>query len=188
MKGVIFNLLEEVVRRRHGEDTWDAFLEVAELTGSYASLGSYPDADLGRLVAAATTALGMSSREVLRWFGREAMPILAERYPLFFTAHASARNFVLSVNQIIHPEVRKIYPGADVPIFDFQDAADGALLMGYHSPRKLCALAEGFVEGAATHYSETVNVEHLACMHHGHAKCLFRLSFATGKAAVDVAA
>jgi hypothetical protein len=91
------------------------------------------------------------------------------------------------VNNIIHPEVRKIYAGADVPIFDFQDAADGALLMGYHSARKLCALAEGFVEGAARHYGETVRFEHLECMHQGHPKCLFRLSFVR-EASVGVAA
>lgn len=29
MKGVVFNLLEEVVRREHGEDPWDAVLRIA---------------------------------------------------------------------------------------------------------------------------------------------------------------
>lgn len=189
MKGVIFNLLEEVVRHRHGEDAWDALLEKAGLTGSYTSLGSYPDADMRKLVDAASDALAMSGGDVLRWFGREAIPILAQRYPGFFVAHTSARSFVLSVNQIIHPEVRKIYAGADVPVFDFQDGPDGALLMGYYSaPRKLCALAEGFIEGASRHYGETVRFEHLACMHRGDAKCLFRLWFARGRASVGVAA
>jgi hypothetical protein len=107
MKGVIFNLLEEVICRSHGEDTWDALLRAAGLTGSYTSLGSYPDEDLGKLVHAASDALDVPSGEVLRWFGREAMPILAERYPVFFSAHTSARPFVLSVNKIIHPESAK---------------------------------------------------------------------------------
>lgn len=188
MKGVIFNLFEEVVHRCHGEDVWDSLLESAGLTGSYTSLGSYPDEDLGKLVHAASDLLAMPMHDVLHWFGREAIPILAEQYPALFTAQTSTRLFVLSVNKIIHPEVRKIYAGADVPVFDFQDAPDGALLMGYHSARKLCALAEGFVDGAARYYHETVKFEHLACMHHGHDKCLFRLSFISGKAFVSVAA
>ena len=188
MKGVIFNLLEEVVRRSYGEDTWDRLLEATRLEGSYTSLGTYPDEELGRLVGAASDSLAMPSGEVLRWFGREAIPILAERYPVFFTAHTSARPFVRSVNKIIHPEVRKIYAGADVPTFDLEDGPDGALLMGYHSVRRLCALAEGFVEGAAGHYGETVDFQHLACMHRGDAKCVFRLSFRDGKASVGVAA
>ena len=188
MKGVVFNLLEEVVRRHRGEDTWDALLDEADLAGTYTSLGSYPDGDLKQLVQAASQAFALSEGDVLRWFGREAMPILAERYPAFFIPHTSVRSFILSVNNIVHPEVRKIYAGADVPVFDFRDEPDGALLMGYRSPRMLCALAEGFVEGAGRHYGETVTFEHLACMHRGDAKCLFRLSFARGRASVGVAA
>jgi hypothetical protein len=77
----------------------------------------------------------------------------------------------MSVNSIIHPEVRKLYAGAGCPHFHFEDAPDGALMMGYNSPRRLCALAHGFIEGAADHFGETVNVEHPTCMHRGDAKC-----------------
>ena len=178
MKGIVFNLLEEVVTRAHGAGTWDALLDAADLDGAYTSLGSYPDEEAGRLVVAASNALGIPAREVLRWFGREAMPVLAQRYPGFFAPHSTVRPFLLDLNGIIHPEVRKIYPGADVPVFDFDDAPDGALLMGYASPRKLCALAHGFVEGAAGHFGETIVFEHLRCMHNGDDKCLFRISAA----------
>jgi predicted hydrocarbon binding protein len=176
MKGIVFNLLEQVMVRQFGEDTWDSLLEAAELEGSYTSLGSYPDQDMQKLVVAASKVMATTPSEVLRWFGRKAIPVLEERYPHFFSAHASTRPFILSVNSIIHPEVRKIYPGADVPVFDFRDAPDGALLMGYESARKLCALAQGFVEGAAAHYGEVFHFEHLKCMHKGDSKCLFRLS------------
>ena len=148
MKGVIFNLLQEVVTRAHGEDVWDSMLDASGLAGAYTSLGSYPDEDLQKLVDAACEARASSPSDVLRWFGREAIPLLADRYGTFFAGHTSTRPFILSVNSIIHPEVRKVYPGADVPVFEFHDAADGALLVGYQSARKLCALAEGFIEGA----------------------------------------
>lgn len=130
MKGIVFNLLEEAVTRSHGAATWDALLVASGVGGVYTSLGSYPDEDVLKLVMAASNALGVTPNEVLRWFGREAMPLLAQRYPAFFDAHKSTRPFLLSLNSIIHPEVRKIYPGADVPTFDFEDAADGALIMG----------------------------------------------------------
>ena len=55
MKGIVFNLLEEVVIRHHGEDVWDALLDAAGVAGAYTSLGNYPDEDLGKLVAAAAT-------------------------------------------------------------------------------------------------------------------------------------
>jgi hypothetical protein len=178
MKGVVFNLLEEVVVRNHGLDVWDALLDASGLPGAYTSLGSYPDEHVGKLVVAAASALGQTPSAVLRWFGQKAMPVLAERYPAFFTAHSSARPFILSLNSIIHPEVRKIYPGADTPSFDFEDAADGALLMGYQSVRRLCVLAQGFVEGAGAYYGETVRCEHVKCMHQADPKCVLRISFA----------
>ena len=182
MKGIVFNLLEEVVTRVHGEAVWDALLDAAQLDGAYTSLGSYPDEQMGKLVEAASNALNVPPGDVLRWFGKEAMPSLARRYPGFFRGHGSSRPFILSVNQIIHPEVRKLYPGADVPLFDFSDAPDGALMMGYRSPRKLCALAQGFIEGAAAHFHESVAVEHQACMHDGDAECRLRLAFSSNGA------
>jgi predicted hydrocarbon binding protein len=177
MKGIVFNLLEEVVARHHGEDAWDDLLEKAGLVGSYTSLGSYPDNDIYRLVGVASEALNRSSSDTFRWFGREAMPLLARRYPAYFNAHASTRPFILSVNNIIHPEVRKVYPGADVPTFEFRDEPDGSLLMNYRSQRRLCALAQGFVEGAADHFGEALGFDHLECMHNGHPSCRCRITF-----------
>lgn len=181
MKGIVFNLLEEVVVRHHGEDAWDDMLEGASLTGAYTSLGSYPDDDIHKLVGVAAQILGLPPFNVLRWFGREAIPSLASRYPAYFSGHTSTRPFVLSVNSIIHPEVRKVYPSADVPTFGFRDEPEGSLLMTYRSARRLCALAQGFVEGAADHFGESVSFSHLQCMHHGDASCLCRITFPGAK-------
>lgn len=177
MKGIVFNLLEEVVRRHHGEDMWDDILDRAGGSASFTSLGNYPDAEMYRLVGAASEILKVSSSEALRWFGRKAMPLLAEKYSAFFSPHHSSRSFTLSVNKFIHPEVRKLYTGADCPYFDFRENDDGSVEMTYRSARKMCALAQGFVEGAADHYGESVEFQHLECVHHGHAKCLFRIAW-----------
>jgi hypothetical protein len=171
LKGIVFNLLEEVVIARHGEEAWDGLLDKAGVTGSYTSLGSYPDEEILALVMAGSEALAMPPNDVLRWFGREAMPRLAVHYPAFFAPHATTRSFVSSVNSIIHPEVRKLYTGAGCPHFHFEDSHDGALLLGYNSPRRLCALAHGFIEGAADYFGETVTVEHPSCMHDGDERC-----------------
>lgn len=177
MKGIVFNLLEEVVVRNYGEDRWDHILEASTLYGAYTSLGSYPDVHMSTMVQVAAQQLELTPFEVLRWFGREAIPCLVQRYPDFFTAHSTTLPFVLSVNSIIHPEVRKIYPGAQVPTFGFTEDLEGRLLMGYRSPRRLCALAQGFTEGAALHYHEAVQFEHIECMLKGDDQCLCRMTF-----------
>ena len=177
MKGVVFNLLEEIVSRDYGEDVWDDLLDAAGLEGAYTSLGGYPDGELSSLVSAASSALSLPADEVVRWFGRNALPLLASGHPRFFAGHDSARPFVLTLNEIIHPEVRKLYPGAEVPVFDFDASSDDVLIMGYASPRQLCSFAEGLIEGAADHYGQTVSIEQTQCMKRGDAKCVLEMSF-----------
>lgn len=181
MKGIIFNLVQDVVSDAYGEDTWDVLLDDADLEGSYTSLGSYPDTDLLALVAAASERLDVPPDEVVRRLGEGAIPLLAERYPAFFEPHSSTRPFLLTLNEIIHPEVRKLYPGADVPIFDFGTPADDVLILGYQSKRKLCALAEGFILGAAQHYRETVQLQQPECMLRDDARCAIRCEFSGGR-------
>jgi hypothetical protein len=177
MKGIVFNLLEEVISRHHGEETWEQLLQAAGDDGVYTSLGSYSDERIAALVREASKALGIAPGDVLRWFGRQSMPLLAARYPAFFTGPANTRSFLLTLNDIIHPEVRKLYPGAYVPVFDFDSSSPDVLFMGYQSDRKLCALAHGFIEGAADHYQEEASVEQPQCMHDGAPRCLFELRF-----------
>jgi hypothetical protein len=177
VKGVVFNLLEQLVARDFGEDTWDALLEAAGLDGVYTSLGSYPDEDLAMLVSAASDALAMPADDVVVWFGRNALPLFADRYPQLFEPHDSTRSFVLTLNDIIHPEVRKLYPGADVPESDF-DVREEVVVMGYHSPRKLCSFAEGLLLGAAEHYGEQVTIAQPVCMKRGDDQCVLEIAFA----------
>jgi hypothetical protein len=133
------------------------------------------------LVSEAAKTLQKPSEAILRWFGRNAMPLLAEKYPSFFAGPNTTRRFLLSLNDIIHPEVRKLYPGAHVPIFDFDSSSPDVLVVGYKSERKLCALAHGFVEGAADHYREDLSFVQTQCMHRGDEKCVFRIHFTKQK-------
>jgi predicted hydrocarbon binding protein len=177
MKGIVFNLLEDVVTQHFNQDVWETLLEKADASGAYTSLGNYTDEELVGLVTAASEALGKSQGEILRWFGQSAMPLMAERFPALFAAHRTSRDFVLSVNSIIHPEVRKLYTGASCPFFHFKAGENGSMLMAYHSERKLCMLAHGFIEGAADHYHDHVDVEHRECMHNGDQKCLVEIKW-----------
>ncbi len=176
VKGLIFDLVESVVV---GESTWDALLDDAGLDGVYTTVGSYPDAELEALVQAACRRLDLSRTEVLRWVGRQAMPSILERYPAFFSP-PDARAFVLTLNDVIHPEVRKLHPGADVPEFDFEQPADERLVIGYGSRRRMCGFAEGLVLGAADHYGERVAIRQSACMLEGDASCRIECTFGPG--------
>ncbi len=176
MKGIVFNLFEEIVSQQYGEDAWDDLLQNTGLDGSYTSLGNYPDEQLLKLVGAASVKLKTPADELVVWFGRHALPLLAKKYPQFFLPHKSTLDFILTLNDIIHPEVRKVYPGADVPDFKFESSSNGELLMAYRSARRLCALAQGLIEGAADYYKESVAIDHPECMKRGNEQCLLRIS------------
>jgi hypothetical protein len=119
--------------------------------------------------------LGLTRDEVLRWFGAQAMPLLAKAYPGFFTTHTTSRTFVAGINNVIHAEVRKLYTGAECPHFNIREPMDGVMTMDYRSSRRMCALAQGFVEGAARYYCEDVEFLHLSCTAAGAEQCMFEI-------------
>lgn len=70
------------------------------------------------------------------------MPLPRERHPDFLARHQSTIPFIITLNEIIHPEVWKLYPGAGAPDFGFRRTGADELELEYRSGRKRCALAE----------------------------------------------
>ena len=175
MKGVIFNVVEETVRDEHGEDAWDGLLESAGLSGAYTSLGTYPDADMAALVEAASQMLGMNQPDLLRHLGRQGFGRLAERSPNLVAQFSSVRAVLLGLNSLIHPEVRKVYPGADVPVFTVVSDDPNSLSLSYSSKRGLCHFAEGLALGASDLFHDNFTVSQPICQHEGgdHCQLLF---------------
>jgi hypothetical protein len=171
MKGIIFNLFDEVFTTAQGQDAWDDLLDAAGVDGAYSALGSYPDREFEALIEAAADVRRETVPECLRWFGREAMARLAASYSTFFIDHRSLRTFLPTINDVIHAEVRKLYPGAETPWFDV-GTDEGSLRLTYVSHRHLCPLAEGLIEGAADRFGESVMIEQPECMLRGDNQCV----------------
>ena len=175
MKGLVFNLLEVAVSRDHGADAWDDLVGAARVRGGYVSQGDYDEAEFEALVGCAAKVWDLSREDVLRWFGRRAIPVLAELYPDFFAPHDSARAFIGGMNAVVHAELRKRVPGAACPQLGVREGADGRLTVGYRSENRLCALAHGFIEGSAAYWCEAVEIEHPACVACGDESCEFEI-------------
>lgn len=176
LRGIIFNLAEEIVRTHYGDDTWDDILQAAELEGAYSSLGIYADDELTRILTAAAERLDLPTDTVTRWLGRQALPLFAARFPEYFPIQSDTRSVILSLNKIIHPEVRKLSSASDLPTFDFDFEGD-TLIVKYRSPRKLCGFAMGLIEGTADHYGENLEMTEHECLRRGDSACRFFLRF-----------
>lgn len=180
MKGIIFNLLEQFVVENWGAETYEKILAKCPLTTREPFVGplTYPDGDLLAIVGAVCGELGVTTQDALRAFGRFAFPRLASRHPELVKGRVDPLALLLSVENVIHVEVRKLYPDAITPEFEFESLKAGSLVMRYRSRRRLCPLVVGLIEGVAEHFDTSIDCEETACTSAGADACTFKLSFA----------
>lgn len=187
MKGVILNLVEEAVTTTHGDEAWDVLLGRAGLEGAWTSLGTYPDDELPRLLAAGSELLDTPPEQLARDLGRHATQGLAHRYPEHFARSAGTLAFLRTLDDVVHAEVVKLHPDADPPRFSWsvpEDAPDppgpvaghSVMDVHYRSARRLCWLAVGMIEGAGLVYGEPTEVRHESCQLDGAPYCTLRVS------------
>ncbi len=177
MKGIVFNLLSEMVEEKFGLEAWDAVLDKAGSEGLYVATETYSDEELLALVAAGSELTNIPANDLVRAFGQYMIPRFAEHYSVFFEGHTNLKDFLLTVDSVIHVEVRKLYPEAGLPEFTYDNGQPDKLTMMYRSPRKMCALAEGLIEGSAAHFEQPCTIHHEVCMHKGADHCALELEF-----------
>ena len=174
MKGVIFNVVQEVVEDAFGPDAWDEIVRRSGVDGAYTSLGSYPDAELGSLVTAAAEVAGVTEPEALVLVGRKGFARLGGRHAELLDGADSWMDVLAQLDGIIHPEVQKIYPDAEVPSFR-TSSGDRTMQLRYESSRNLCPLAEGLILGLGDHFATELTVDHLEGVHRGDDSCVLEV-------------
>jgi hypothetical protein len=168
--GVIFSSFRDYVTERHGRPAADAVFSGG---ASYLLSESYPDEELLGAVARTADVVGEEVDVVLFEFGVfAAEKTFARLYPAFFAISPSAREFLLTVETRIHELVRATIPNADPPRLHVSEGGD-SLFIVYESPRRLCVLLRGLVEGTARHYGENAEVVEPTCMLRGDDACTF---------------
>lgn len=175
MKGVVFDILRDMVESQHGLDGWQNMLDRTGSDGIYVSTKTYADTELMALITAVSEITNTPKNTLIFNFGEYMVPCFYKRFPNFFNDVDSFIQFLVSVDHIIHVEVLKLYPDAGLPIFDYRDEDENSLTMIYKSPRKLCVLAEGLISGSAKHFDQQYEMEHDACMHTGSDHCLLKI-------------
>lgn len=181
MKGIIFTEFNQLVEETWGLETWEKLLDEVNPPsgGAYTSADTYPDAELFSLVGALSKTVNTPVPDLVRAFGAYLTPRLVRLYPVF-VKNKTAKQFLQSVHDIIHVEVKKLYPDAVLPMFRYEDPAPDRLVMLYRSDRKLCPLAEGLIEGTAKQFGVPIRLAHPRCLHKGDDHC--RLELQIGKA------
>lgn len=183
MKGIVFAVFQKMVEEQDGLKTWDKVVRETDLEsgGCYTASATYPDRELSGIVGTFAKLKNLTADAVVRAFGKYMLKALSAKYAVFFR-DTTLKPFLVSVDEVIHKEVLKLHPGAELPEFRYEDPGEGRLVMLYKSKRKLCALAEGLIQGAAEHFGEPVEITHSECMHRGAERCRLELKIAARKA------
>jgi hypothetical protein len=160
MRGIIFTEYLDFVESLHGYEAVDRIVSVDGLTddGAYTSVGNYPYEDMVKLLIATSEYTHTDISDLMEVFGKHVMKVFYANYPSFFKESADAITFLSSIEDVIHPQVLKLYPDAELPTFDIVQKTDSYLEMVYHSSRKMGDFAHGLIEGCLEHYDETATV------------------------------
>lgn len=160
MKGVVFVEFMDMVETRMGLDILDHIITEAVLPddGAYTSVGTYDHAELVRLLGALGKATGMAVPALLLMFGEHLFQRFHAGYPSLFAEGDTSFAFLSRIDSVIHVEVRKLYPDAELPTLHCWYPAERELVMVYGSPRGLGDLAEGLIRGYIAHFGEPISV------------------------------
>lgn len=172
VKGLLFDVVREVVADLLGEDAWDRAIESAGFEGSYTSLGNYPDEEMAALVVLLSESAGLSVDDTLRTVGIHGWRHLEQRQPELVASVGDLGTLLHSLNHVVHTEVRKLYPDSLVPEFDIDDEGPGRWMVTYESERRMCRLAEGLLLGFSESRGIITTITHVSCINHGDSACV----------------
>ena len=160
MKGIVFTEFIEHVEAQFGQDLADQLLDDTPLSsgGVYTAVGTYDHQELITLVVELSKHLDIEASALVASFGKYLFQRFFKIYPEMFEGVENAFDFLLSVENNIHVEVRKLYDHADLPSFEYEHPTEGRLVMTYRSARPFADLAEGLIAACVEHYEEPISV------------------------------
>ncbi|MCO7223736.1 heme NO-binding domain-containing protein [Pleionea sp. CnH1-48] len=179
MQGSIFIALSDLVTEKFGLELWDRILtEVApESGGAYTSVMRYNEKELFAIAQKLSDITEIALPDLIKVFGEYLFSSLYSSMPGDVDVDSGLKVFLLQVDSVIHKEVLRLHPEASLPSFTYTDEKPDELVMHYQSPRKLCFLSEGLLEGAAKQFGEPITITHDICMHKGDAQCDINIYF-----------
>jgi len=179
MHGLILMELRKFVTTGFGNSTWMELLTTTGLENKrFLPTDTCLDSEVVALVTAASQKLGKPAEAILESFGEFLVPDLVRLYSAFIRTEWKTMDLLANTETIIHKAVRAHSPDATPPRLVCQRPEPNEVLIVYTSPRKLCALARGLLNGIARHYNERIVVSDRGCMLLGDPECRLSVSLA----------
>lgn len=161
MKGMVFVGLIDWCDELLGAVDTELMLQRLNLPSgaAYTQVGSYNSEEFKTLFQTLARTTGRDPADLIQSFGKYLFAALAAGHQHFLLDYKDLLSMLEAIESIIHPEVLKLYPEAELPSFQTERLDECHLRMTYHSMRGLPHLAAGLIEGAAKYYKESVKVQ-----------------------------
>jgi hypothetical protein len=165
MKGIIFTEFLEMVEQRFSPLTMEQMIAAAHLPsgGAYTTVGQYDHGEIWRLVCELSKVCDTPVPDLFRAYGEYLFSRLAANYGALLKGMTSSFDVLQTLDGMIHGEVRRLYPDAELPRFDVIERSSSKMVVVYSSKRHFADLAEGLLHGCARHFKEDIMItrEHL---------------------------
>ena len=160
MKGIIFTEFFDLVEHAFGFEVAEQIIDECDLPsgGVYTSVGTYDHTEILALVGTLSKITHVPAPQLLITYGRFIYPKLHAQLKGMGLNFDNTFDLFKSLDDIIHPEVLKLYPDAELPNFEATVLNESQLLLKYSSCRPFAHMAEGLILGASDYYRETLSV------------------------------
>lgn len=160
MLGIVFTEFMEMVESKFGYEMVDKLIteSKAESKGIYTAVGTYPHSEIVEHVVNLHKETGLEIPVLLRTFGQYLHGTFAKNYTAFFNDASNAFDFLESIENYIHVEVKKLYPDAELPSFSSERTSDQEMILYYSSDRRMGDFAFGLIEKTMEYYNEPAEV------------------------------
>lgn len=161
MKGVVFNVFLEMVEDHFSYNMVDDLLLSLDLPsgGSYTSIGTYDVNEMVSLVALLGKRTGTPVPDLLKAFGEFLFGRFTTIYGDKIDGMKDAFDLLRQVDSLIHHEVQKMMPGAELPKIRTMDDGPNRLIVDYQSIRCLGDVAAGLIAGCVAHYGNGIDIQ-----------------------------
>lgn len=184
MHGLIFVTWEKYIQERFGTNLLNDYRATIGETVATAPLASrvYEDEVLLAGVGAAHTLTGIAVDTLLREYGRYFIENgLTSHLCAYLLAQVHSGRELLLTMRRAHAQMRRTPDSLTPPLFSYETFSPNPdeFVLIYDSPRKLCSVLLGAIEGAASRYHEQVQIHERTCMKQGADVCRFEIRFFT---------
>ena len=182
MHGLIFVTWEKYLSERFDSSLLNTYRKAIGETPATAPLVSrvYDDATLLAGVGVACQLTHLPADTLLREYGRYfILNGLTRHLCAYLLSQVHSGRELLLTMRHAHEQMSRTTDGVTPPLFRYEalPSHPQGLVLIYDSPRKLCAVLVGAIEGAAVRYEERVQIVERSCMKRGADVCRFEVVF-----------